>query len=221
VKQRIGVFDSGVGGLSVVNAIKDAFPDAEIIYVEDRDNVPYGSKSADELYKLVTPILQQLWPRCDVIVVACNTVTTNLISELRQVIPIPLIGMEPMVKPAAARTKSGTIVVCATPATLASERYRWLKETYAQGVTVLEPDCSEWALMVESNRMERETVHKTVEEVIAQGADVIVLGCTHYHWIEEIIRADADGRAVILQPEAAVIMQLRKTLASSGASSNP
>jgi len=146
------------------------------------------------------------------VVVACNTVTTNLIDELRKEFDIPLVGMEPMVKPAAAQTKTGVIAVCATPRTLASKRYQWLKDEYAREVKVLEPDCSDWALMIESNKLDREKIAKTVENVISRGADQIVLGCTHYHWIEAIIKQMAQGRAAVIQPEAPVVAQLKRVL---------
>jgi glutamate racemase len=211
---KIGVFDSGVGGQSVVNAIKKELPDLEIIYKDDRSHVPYGNRNIEEIYGFVKPIFQEFVNEgCQVIVVACNTVTTNLISRLRKEFNISMIGMEPMVKPAAEQTKSKIIAVCATPKTLTSERYKWLKDTYAQGVQVLEPDCSDWALMIESNSIDREKVAKRIEEVIEQGADQIILGCTHYHWIEELIKEIAAGRANVIQPEAPVVAQLKRVLA--------
>lgn len=103
---KIGVFDSGVGGMSVVRAIQKALPDLEVIYKDDKAHVPYGSRSVEEIHGFVTPIFRSFIDEgCQVIVVACNTVTTNLISELRQEFSVPLIGMEPMVKPAAQATK--------------------------------------------------------------------------------------------------------------------
>jgi glutamate racemase len=137
---KIGVFDSGVGGQSVAKAIKKALPDAEVIVREDKKNLPYGNKTPEELLDLVLPILNMLSKEVDVIVVACNTVSTTLINRLREKISIPLIAMEPMVKPAAEQTKTKVITVCATPTTLASERYKWLKNEYAKDVKVLEPD---------------------------------------------------------------------------------
>ncbi len=212
-KMRIGVFDSGVGGQSVVNAIQKALPEAEVIYVDDKANVPYGSKSPDELYVLVSPIMRDLAVRVDAIVVACNTVTTTLIERLRRDLAVPLVGMEPMVKPAAEQTGSGVIAVCATPATLKSARYAWLKETYADGVKVLEPDCSDWAYMIENRQVDHDKLRRRIEEVCRAGADVIVLGCTHYHWIEEDIKSIA-GRynAAVIQPEQPVIEQLKRVL---------
>ena len=210
----IGVFDSGVGGESVANAIRKAIPDAEVVYVEDKKNVPYGTKTPDELYTLSLPLLNTLSNfGCDVIVVACNTVTTTIIERLRASLPVPLIGMEPMVKPAAEQTKSGVIAVCATPATLKSQRYAWLKDTYAKDAKVLEPDCSDWAYMIETNQLDHEKIRERINDVCEQGADMIVLGCTHYHWIEQDIQKIADGYgAKVIQPEQPIIEQIRRVL---------
>lgn len=210
---RVGVFDSGVGGKSVANAIQLALPAVQVTFVNDSKNVPYGTKSPDQLFKLVLPILQDLARSADIIVVACNTVSTTLISRLRKEIDIPLIALEPMIKPAAKLTESGMIAVCATPTTLASERYQWLKDTYAKDVTVLEPDCSDWAFMIEKDQLNRHKIYTLIDEACALGADVIVLGCTHYHWIEDLINETADGRARVLQPEIPVVEEVKKALA--------
>lgn len=212
---KIGVFDSGIGGLSVANSIKKAMPTAEVVFLNDAAHMPYGDKKPEEVLGLVTPILQELARQgCEAIVIACNTVTTTLIEELRQRISIPLVGMEPMVKPAAERTKTGVIAVCATPSTLASKRYAWLKETYAKEVKVIEPDCSRWAYMIQHNQVNEEQLRDQIEQVCDQGADVIVLGCTHYHWIEDLIRSLAAQRAMVVQPEQPVIEQLKRVLLS-------
>lgn len=210
---KIGVFDSGVGGLSVANAIQAAFPEHEIVLREDKEHVPYGSRTPEELLGLVTPILLSMAQEgCDVIVVACNTVSTTIIQQLREGIPVPLVAMEPMVKPAAGLTKTGVIAVCATPTTLRSERYNWLKQEYGNGVQVIEPDCSDWSYMIEHKQVDREKIALRIEDVLAQSADVIVLGCTHYHWIEHEIEQIAAGRAVVLQPEAAIVSRLHTVL---------
>ena len=213
-KAKIGVFDSGVGGLHVVRAIQKELPKLEIILKEDKAHLPYGNRTVEEIHGFVKPIFQEFIDEgCQAIVVACNTVTTNLITQLREEFPVPMIGMEPAVKPAAEASKTGVIAVCATPRTLSSERYHWLKERYAKGIKVLEPDCSDWALMVEDNNVDREKIAKIINEVCGAGADVIVLGCTHYHWIESLIKELAAGRATVLQPEVPVIVQLKKVLA--------
>ncbi|MEI6249480.1 MAG: glutamate racemase [bacterium] len=210
---KIGVFDSGIGGLSVVNAIKKELPELDIVFKNDKEHLPYGSKTTDQLLSLSRPVLESLVEDgCEVIVIACNSVSTNIIDDLREVIDVPLIAMEPMVKPAAELTKTKTIAVCATPATLASNRYRFLKEEYAKGVKVLEPNCSNWSSMIENNEIDHDNIKDLTNKVCEEGADVIVLGCTHYHWIEEEIAQIAQGRAVIIQPEKPVIEQLKRVL---------
>jgi glutamate racemase len=210
--KTVGVFDSGVGGQSVANAIKNALPNIKIIVREDKEHLPYGTKTPAELLNLVEPILKDLSEQCDIIVVACNTVSTTIINDLRRKINVPLIAMEPMVKPAALVTKSGVIAVCATPTTLASKRYKWLKSKFAKGIKVVEPDCSDWSQMIENNQIDRGHIKERIEKSLEQGTDVIVLGCTHYHWIEQEIKQIANGRAKVLQPEQPVIDQLKRVL---------
>jgi glutamate racemase len=212
---RIGVFDSGIGGLSVANAIEARLPGHDVIFRNDAEHVPYGSRPLEEIYELCEPIVRRLIEEdaADVVVIACNTVTTNFIGRLRERFAVPLVGMEPAVKPAAGATRTRTITVCATPRTLESARYAWLKATYAPGVEVLEPDCSDWSAMIEANRVNERRIAEIVEASIAAGSDQIVLGCTHYHWIEDTIRSCAGARAVVMQPEQPVIEQLERVLA--------
>lgn len=210
---KVGVFDSGIGGEAVANEIKKALPDLEVIVREDKEHVPYGSRAPQEILEFVLPIFQEMIDEgCEVIVVACNTVTTNLILDLRQKFLVPLVAIEPMVKPAAQLTKSKVIAVCATPATLKSERYADLKSEFARDVTVLEPDCSDWTAMIEAQDVNQQKIEQRINEVLDQKADVIVLGCTHYHWIEEEIRELAKGKAEVIQPTEAIIEQLKRVL---------
>lgn len=210
---KVGVFDSGKGGQSVATAIEKALPEAEVIFVNDSQHVPYGLRSPDEIYGYVKPIFTDLVNQgCQVIVVACNTVSTTLINKLRDDFDLPLIAMEPMVRPAAQLTETGKVAVCATPTTLASQRYAWLKLTYASGVEVVEPDCSDWSYLIEHNKMNEQIIKQRIDPVIKGGADVIVLGCTHYHWIEAQVRQIVAGKATVLQPEQPVITQLKRVL---------
>jgi len=211
---KIGVFDSGIGGLSVARAIEAALPAAEVRFRHDRpEHFPYASRSPEEIYGFILPIFQQLVDEgCDAIVVACNTVSTTLIRRLRGAFDVPMVALEPMVKPAAQVTASGIIAVCATPTTLASDRYAWLKDMYGGACTFLEPDCADWSYLIERNQMNEARIRQAIEPALQAGADVIVLGCTHYHWIEAEIAAIAAGRARILQPETAVVRQLRRVL---------
>jgi glutamate racemase len=210
---RVGVFDSGVGGQSVINAIKKELPELEIVYKDDKKHLPYGSKSVEEVHKFVRPIFKEfIEDGCQVIVIACNTVTTNLISQLREEFSVPMVGMEPAVKPAAMASKSKIIAVCATPRTLSSDRYKWLKKQYAKNVKVLEPNCSDWALMIENNQIDSDKIANTIKEILDKGADQIVLGCTHYHWIEDEIKQLTNGKAHVIQPEQPVVRQLKKVV---------
>jgi glutamate racemase len=211
---KIGVFDSGIGGLSVAKAVEAALPDAEVIFIHDKpEHFPYATKTPQEIFGFVGPIFQELVDKhCDVIVVACNTVSTTLITRLRGAFSVPLVAMEPMVKPAAALTKTGVIAVCATPVTLASERYNWLKETYGQACTFVEPDCSEWSLLIEHDKMNDLAIRECIEPALEQDADVIVLGCTHYHWIEEEIKQIVQDKAIVIQPESAIVAQVKRVL---------
>lgn len=212
-KYKVGVFDSGMGGQSVAKYIELHIPDVEVIFASDPEHLPYGDKSMDKVHGFVTPILKKLEEQgCQAIVVACNTVTTNLIEKLRQEIQVPLIGLEPMVKQAAKLTKSNVIAVCATPATLSSERYKWLVDAFAEETKIIEPDCSNWTRMIETSEVDQDFIGGQIKDACDNGADVIVLGCTHYHWIEKEILEMAEGRAIVLQPEEPATRQLKKVL---------
>ncbi len=214
---KIGVFDSGIGGLSIVNAIIAGIPDIEVDFKNDAENLPYGTKTPDELFALIKPIFQEfIDDGCKVIVIACNTVSTTLIERLRKTFTIPMVGLEPMVKPAADVTKSRVITVCATPTTLGSERYKYLKDRYANDIEVIEPDCSEWAALIENNQMNNQKIIDAIEPSLKKGSDVVVLGCTHYHWIEDSIRAIVGDRAAVIQPETAVVRQLNRVIERLG-----
>lgn len=211
---KLGVFDSGIGGEAVAESLKKEFPAAQIITVNDRKNVPYGDKSPSEVIDLTMTAIQPLLDAdCDIIIIACNTATTIAIEHLRIIFPNQkFIGLEPMVKPAAHLTKSHTIAVCATPATLTSQRYANLVKKYALHLDIIEPDCSQWAYWIENNSINRQHIESTINEVCARGADVIVLACTHYHWIKELIADIADGRATVIEPSEAIARRVRQLL---------
>ena len=203
---KLGVFDSGIGGEAVAAALSRTFPQATIDTVNDRAHVPYGSKTPGEVRSLTEVAIQPfLASDYDIIILACNTATAQAIDYLRQGYPKQkFIGIEPMVKAAVAATSTGTIAVCATPSTLASTRYDQLKQRYAQGIKILEPDCHDWAFLIENNQLNRSHIEATIDSLCSQGADVIVLGCTHYHWIKDTIIELAAGRAQVLEPSEAI-----------------
>lgn len=203
---KLGVFDSGIGGEAVAAALTSTFPQAEILTANDREHVPYGDKNPSEVRDLTDAAIQPLLEaHCDVIILACNTATALVIETLRSKYPgQKFIGIEPMIKTAANHTKSGIVAVCATPATLASERYLTLVKKHAQHLEIIEPDCSQWAYWIENNQLNQAHVAEIINNVCARGADVIVLGCTHYHWIKELIIELAAGRAEVIEPSEAI-----------------
>lgn len=209
---KLGVFDSGIGGEAVAASLGQAFPDADVTVVNDREHVPYGDRSPEEIIRLTDAAIQPLLG-CDIIILACNSATAAAIETLRSRYPEQhFIGLEPMVKPAAGMTQSGVIAICATPATLSSDRYRTLKRQFGSGTTILEPDCSDWARLIEDNSLNASHVADVIDSVCSEGADVIVLACTHYHWIRAVIEKSAAGRAAVIDPSAAIVQRVRSLL---------
>ncbi len=214
---KIGVFDSGIGGLSVARKLEQLFPSAEILFASDSQNVPYGTRRRADIIRLTEAAIQPLIAaQCDAIVIACNTATTNAISDLRSHYPdTHFVGIEPMVKPAATMTKTGVIAVLATPSTLASHRYQELKLHWASRLTVVEPDCSLWASKIERNQSDSIDIDTFIRELKRWEIDVIVLGCTHYHWLKDRIQKAAGPNIRVLEPSDAIGARLDSLLSIS------
>lgn len=191
----VGVFDSGVGGLSVLQHIHAALPAEDLLYFADSGNAPYGGKSEDEIVVRSLAIAEFLMQyRAKALVVACNTATAAAIKALRARYPdMPIVGIEPGLKPAAALSKSGIIGVLATQRTLASEKFRLLREQIgaASGVSFLLQACTGLADQVEKGELRSaETarlLHRYIAPLLEQGADTLVLGCTHYPFVRPLI----------------------------------
>lgn len=211
---RIGVFDSGIGGKAVADKLQELLPDAEIISVDDHDHVPYGDRTPDDVIELTKIAIQPLLSTdCDAIIIACNTATTVAISSLRATYPsVNFIGIEPMVKPAASITKTNIVAVLATPRTLQSDRYNELKQTWAKDIKVIEPDCRDWAKLIENGTQNQIPVEGTVASLVANNVDVIVLGCTHYHMIKERIVDAAGDDVTVLEPTDAIANRIKSLL---------
>ncbi len=212
---RLGVFDSGIGGEAIAAALRKTFPNAQIDTINDRDHVPYGNYSSEEIIRLTETAIQPfLAGDYDIIVLACNTATAAAIQTLRSRYPHQkFIGIEPMIKMSAELTRSGTVAVFATPATLKSDRYQRLVQKYGSQIEIIEPDCRDWAYLIENNRMNRTHIEATINDICDRGADVIVLGCTHYHWIKDLVTEIADGRATIIEPSDAIGRRVTELLA--------
>jgi glutamate racemase len=208
---HIGVFDSGVGGKSVAIYLEKVFPNYKIEFVSDSKNVPYGNKSYDDILMLTSLSVKKLInDECDIIVIACNTATAVAIDWLRLKYPEKtFIGCEPMVKTAASITKSKLVTVLGTKTTINSQKYKNLKEKYGQGILFIEPDCSSWASMIEDDEIDDKQISKVITDQIEKGSDVIVLACTHYHWIEPMIKELVKDRATVLNPSSAIAKRIK------------
>ncbi|MCX8087428.1 MAG: glutamate racemase [Rhodocyclaceae bacterium] len=210
----IGVFDSGLGGLSVLAAIAHELPRADLVYLADAAHVPYGDKPDGFITGRVLAIGEYLAGRgCELIVVACNTATTTAIQALRAHLPqVPIVGVEPGVKPAAHGSLSRKIAVLATEATAKSRRLAELIEAHARGVEVRIVPCPGWATHVETLAPDtaafRAEVAAKILPLLAAGIDRLVLGCTHYAFLLPLIEPLIEGRAQAIDVAAAVARQV-------------
>lgn len=213
----IGVFDSGVGGLSVWRELFKEMPDEKYLYLSDGAFCPYGPKSKEEIIARVEKIVNYLISNgAEIIVVACNTATAAAISYLRQRYSIPFVGMEPAVKPAAINTKTGAIGVLATKGTFKGELYLRTLHKFASNAKVLEQVGDGLVELVESGNTDTpqamELIKKYVLPMIAENADHIVLGCTHYPFLAPLIEEIAGQNVTIVNPAPAVARRAKEVL---------
>ena len=217
----IGIFDSGLGGLSVLAAIARSLPDADLIYLADTAHVPYGDKSDAFIQSRVLAIGRHLVARgCTLIVVACNTATAAAVAELRAALPdIPVVGVEPGVKPAAAATQSGHIAVLTTSSTARSERLAKLVGQHAGTLQVDILPCPGWATKVETLNLKdpdfAESARLHLRASLEAGADQIVLGCTHYSFLTPVLAPIVAGRAALIDVADAVARQCERLAGDS------
>ena len=213
----IGVFDSGVGGLSVLHEIRRALPGEDLLYVADSAHAPYGDKSQQFIEERSIAITEFLVSRqAKAIVVACNTATGAAITTLRSRFFMPIIAMEPAVKPAAANTQSGVIGVLATSRTLASDNFVKLFARYGEDVEILGQACPGLVEQVEAGDLSGDKTRLLLERyvlpLLERGADTLVLGCTHYPFLAPLIQQIAGPRVAVIDSAAAVARQLRHRL---------
>jgi glutamate racemase len=213
----IGVFDSGVGGLSVLHEIRRALPGEDLLYVADSSHAPYGDKPRQFIEARSIAMTEFLLSRnAKAIVVACNTATGAAITTLRSRFLMPIIAMEPAVKPAAANTRSGVIGVLATSRTLASDNFVKLFARYGEEVEIVGQACPGLVEQVEagdlSSNKTRLLLERYVLPLLERGADTLVLGCTHYPFLSPLIREIAGPSVAVIDSAAAVARQLRHRL---------
>ncbi len=216
----IGVFDSGVGGLSVLGAIRSILPDVSLVYVGDQAHVPYGSRQRVEIQFYSEEITRYLLSKgARIIVVACNTASAAALKFLRQKFPeISFVGMEPAVKPAAEQTRSRVVGVLATPATFQGELYASVVERFAGGVTILQDTCPGLVGQIEEGELESfataNILRQALEPMLVRGIDTVVLGCTHYPFVIPLIRSIVGSGVRVIDPAPAVARQVQRIISA-------
>jgi glutamate racemase len=221
-RHPIGVFDSGVGGISVLRAIRQQLPDESIIYFGDQGHVPYGSRPLDEVKKFSEVITRFLMEKgAKLIVVACNTASAAALHSLREKFPeIPFVGMEPAVKPAVEHTRTGVVGVLATPATFQGMLYASLIERFAGDVKLLQDTCPGLVHQIEQGDLEsnktRAILESALHPMIKKGIDTVVLGCTHYPFVIPLIQQIVGPEVRVIDPAPAIARQVARLLDSEG-----
>jgi glutamate racemase len=223
---RIGVFDSGLGGISVLREIRRRMPAASLVYVADSAWVPYGSRSEDFIRERAHSLARFLLANdADLIVVACNTATAAAAPMLRAALHVPVVGMEPAVKPATAATRSGIVGVLATVGTLQSARFAALLDQFGREIQVLTRACPGLVEQVEAGDLDgpvtRSLVDQHVQPLVQAGADTLVLGCTHFPFLRPVIEASAGPQVRVIDTGEAVARRVQEVAASLDAPDRP
>ena len=214
----IGVFDSGVGGLSVLRAIRQQMPQQPVIYLADQAHVPYGPRSLEEVRAFSEEITRFLCSQgARLIVVACNAASAAALHHLRRVFPeVPFVGMEPAVKPAAEQTRTGVVGVLATPATFQGELYASVVERFAGGVRLMQDTCPGLVQQIEAGQLDspatRTILERALLPMLAENIDTIVLGCTHYPFVLHIIQEIAGPSIQVIDPSPAIARRIHYLL---------
>ena len=215
--ETIGIFDSGVGGLSVAKCIRQYLPREQLIYVADSGYAPYGEKSIEFITERVNLIARQLISlNAKALVIACNTATVNAIDQLRAQIPLPVIGVEPAIKPAARQSRNKKIAILATSATASNQRFLALVEKYRAGSDVLIQPCPGLVELIEQGKFNSPECSTLLQEylhpLITQGIDTLVLGCTHYPFLQERIQLIAGSHIKVIETATPVTLELKRQL---------
>jgi glutamate racemase len=215
----IGVFDSGVGGLSVLHHIRRTLPNARLIYVADSAHVPYGDKTPEYIEQRSHTLTRFLIAQgAQAIVIACNTATAAAAASLRAQYDLPIVGMEPAVKPAVAATKSGVVGVLATIGTLESARFAALLDRYGTEVEIVTQGCPGLVEQVEQGELHSAQTRKLLQRytapLLARGADTLILGCTHYPFLAPLLREIVGADITLVDTGAAVARQVQRRITS-------
>ena len=221
INAPIGLFDSGVGGLTVARHVRSELPFERLLYIADSAYAPYGTKSVAEVEDRSVQLSRALLEHgVKALVVACNTATAAAIVRLRSLYRIPIIGMEPAVKPAVAVTRNGVIGVLATEGTLNSDKFFRLQAEFGRGVRIITQACPGLVEQVEKGDLDgirtRQLTADYLDRLISRGADTVVLGCTHYPFLRPLLESLAGPQVRILDAGAAVSKEVRRQLEKRG-----
>ena len=214
----IGIFDSGVGGLSVLRAVRRELPYEDILFLGDQAHVPYGPRTKDQIRDFSSAITRFLLGQgVKLIVVACNTASAAALCDLRQEFPdVSFVGMEPAVKPAAETTHTGKVGVLATPTTFSGDLYASVVERFAGGVTLYQDTCPGLVEQIEKGNLDgfetREILKKALAPMLAGGIDTVVMGCTHYPFVIPLIETITGPEVRTIDPAPAIARQVRRLL---------
>lgn len=218
-KAPIGLFDSGIGGTSIWKAVTNQLPFENTIFLADSKNAPYGNKSKSAIIDLSIKNTEYLLEQnCKLIIVACNTATTNAIAYLRKHYKVPFIGIEPAIKPAALQTKTGVVGILATKGTLASELFHTTSNLHAGHIKVIEQIGEGLVDLIEAGKIHSEAMtnllYSYLKPMITANIDYLVLGCTHYPYLIPQLREILPEHVTIIDSGLAVARQTHKILAS-------
>lgn len=214
----IGIFDSGIGGLTVLTALRQALPTERLSYFGDNAHVPYGPRALSEVRTFSTGITRALLEHdCKLIVIACNTASAAALASLREEFPhVPFVGMEPAVKPAVEHTRTGVVGVIATVATFQSELYASVVERFSAGVEVLHQPCPGLVKQIEAGEFDTPTTEAMLrgwlEPLVARHIDALVLGCTHYPLVRPLIERIVGPGVRVIDPAPAIARQVKRLL---------
>jgi len=218
----IGVFDSGVGGLSVLRSLWQELPQQPVVYLADQAHVPYGPRPLEQVQAFSVEITRYLLNQgAGSIVVACNAASAASLHHLRKTFPeVPFVGMEPAVKPAAEHTASGVVGVLATPATFQGALYASVVERFANGVRLLQDTCPGLVAQIEAGAVAgpqaRRILEQALQPMVAQGIDTVVLGCTHYPFVIPLVQEIAGPGVRVIDPAPAVARQVHRLMEQRG-----
>ncbi len=214
----IGIFDSGVGGLSVLREVRRQLPAEDLIYIADQAHVPYGNRSKGDVFGFSAGIARYLIKKqVKLMIIACNTASAVALADLRLEYPsLPFVGMEPAVKPAAAETSTGVVGVLATPATFQGDLYASTVERFAKGVKILQDTCPGLVDQIEAGGITssetREILTRALHPMLEEGVDEIVMGCTHYPFVIPLIKEIVGDEVEVIDPAPAVARQAGRLL---------